>query len=71
VNYFLVGSFGNGVVSVFTAVVAVAFAAVVVVATVFLDCFLKKRDRGQGQVVGWACVVEATLNIPSAPCMFS
>ncbi len=31
-NYFLVGSFGNGVVTVFTAVVAVAFAAVVVVA---------------------------------------
>jgi len=27
-----------------------------VFATVFLDCFLRKRDLGAGEVVGWTCV---------------
>jgi hypothetical protein len=35
----------------------VVWAAVVVDATVFLDCFLKYRDRGHGEAVVGACVI--------------
>ena len=53
-NYFLVGSFGNGVVTVFTAVVAVAFAAVVVVA-------LESGSAGIGVVTVFGAVVAGNV----------
>ena len=53
-NYFLVGSFGNGVVTVFTAVVAVAFAAVVVVA-------LEPGSAGIGVVTVFGAVVAGNV----------
>ena len=54
VNYFLVGSFGIGVVTVFTAVVAVAFAAVVVVA-------LEPGSAGIGVVTVFGAVVAGNV----------
>ena len=54
VNYFLVGSFGIGVVTVFTAVVAVAFAAVVVVA-------LEPGSAGIGVVMVFGAVVAGNV----------
>ncbi len=54
VNYFLVGSFGIGVVTVFAAVVAVAFAAVVVVA-------LEPGSAGIGVVTVFGAVVAGNV----------
>ena len=54
VNYFLVGSFGIGVVTVFTAVVAVACAAVVVVA-------LEPGSAGIGVVTVFGAVVAGNV----------
>ena len=54
IHFGLTGSFGNGVVTVFTAVVAVAFAAVVVVA-------LEPGSAGIGVVTVFGAVVAGNV----------
>ena len=62
VNYFLVGSFGIGVVTVFAAVVAVAFAAVVVVAFgAVVVVALEPGSAGIGVVTVFGAVVAGNV----------